>query len=183
MPEKIKVNLLTNYAGDAQYSMLSYAAQIEKSLRLYFTDSCQINIFTPRGAGFGKSISSNLIGRKIDSYWNRFVKHPVIAGKISGGINHITDHNNSYLIKYLDSRQTVVTCHDLIYFKISCKKKNNRSLLPQHLIRKYTVSGIKKAARIIADSENTKKDLIELFDIPSGKIIVIYPGIRQCFGR
>ena len=182
MIEKIKVNLLTNYAGDAQYSMLSYATQLEESLQLYFTDSCQTAVFTPVGKSLNGIMRRNRIGGKLDSYWKRFVKFPMISRGISGDINHVTDHNNSYLIKYLDPKRTVVTCHDLIYFcipGIEGKIKSRLSL--QHIIRKYTVSGLIKAAKIIAVSENTKKDIVELFDMSPERITVIHPGIRSCF--
>lgn len=182
MIKRIKVNLFTNYTGDAQYSMLFYGAELEKNLKSCFTDSCQTAIFTPTETGFSKIIRRNLIGRKIDSYWNRFVKHSIIAKKISGGINHITDHNNSYLMGYLDPLRTVITCHDLIYFR-DPDKKNNKFLLPRHAIRKYTISGLKRAAKIIAVSENTKRDIIELFNVPPAKIAVIYSGIKSCFNK
>lgn len=183
MLKKIKVNLFVNYAGDDQYSMLSYAAQLKKNLKSHFADSCQAVVFTPNETGFGKIIRRNFIGRKIDSYCNRFVKYPIIAKKISSGINHITDHNNSYLIKYLNPLRTVITCHDLIYFRNLSNWKNNKLPLFQHAIRKYSISGLKKTARIIADSENTKKDIIELFTVLHDKIVVIYPGIRLCFNK
>ena len=183
MPEKIKLNLFTNYTGDAQYSMLSYAAQLEKSLKSYFTDKCQTAILTPKETAFGKIIKQNFIGKKLDSYWCRFISHPAIARKVCCGINHITDHNNSYLIRYLDSSRTVVTCHDLVYFRMPDKKVNDKFFSPRHAIRKYTVSGLKKAARIIADSENTKRDIIELLGVPYAKIAVIPPGIRPCFNK
>ena len=181
MSNKIKVNLLTNYSGDSQYSMLVYAAQLEKSLGQYFMDHCQTAVFSPMQTSFGKNIRKNLIGKKLDSYWNRFVKHPIIAKSLSGGINHIIDHNNSYLIKYLDPSRTVITCHDLIYFVSPDRKINNKFLFPRHIIRKYIISGLKSAAKIIADSENSKKDIMKLFDIPFDKITVIYPGIKSCF--
>ena len=183
MPKKIKVNLFTNYVGDAQYSMLSYAAQIEKSLRLYFMNSCQTTIFTPMETSFGKILRKNLIGKKINSYWNRFVKHPIIANKTFNGINHIVDHHNSYLIRYLDPQRTMITCHDMVHFRIPDKKNNNKFSFFRYAIRKYAVSGLNRAVRIIADSENTKKDIIELFDVPPDKITVIYPGIRPCFNK
>lgn len=182
MSEKIKVNLLTNYNGDAQFSMIAYAEQLEKSLRFSFPDQCEISVHAPSDNSFGNIVRRFPAGSKIASYWNRFVIHPLIAKKISGGINHITDHNNSYLIRYLDPQRTVVTCHDLIYFRIPNRAGDNKFLFsPQHKIRKYAVSGLKKAAKIIADSENTKKDIIELFYVPSDKIKVVYPGIRPCF--
>jgi len=181
--KKINVNLFTNYAGDAQYSMLSYATQLKKSLGSYFINNCQTAVFTPTETTFSKIIRNNFIGKKADSYWRRFVSHPAIARKICDGVNHIIDHNNSYLIRYLDPMRTVITCHDLIYFRIQDRKINKEFLSPRHAIRKYTVSGIKKAARIISDSENSKKDLMELFDVPPDKIVVIYPGIRPCFNK
>ena len=184
MPEKIKVNLLMNYIGDAQYSMLSYATQLEDSLCFHFRDTCQTAVFTPAETSFDKIMRKSRIGKKMDSYWNRFVEHPMIAKRISDGINHITDHNNSYLIRYLDPGRTVITCHDLIYFRIQDKERFDKSSLsPRHIIRKYTVSGLKKAAKIIADSENTKRDIIDLFDLTSDIIMVIYPGIRHCFNK
>ena len=184
MSGKIKVNLFTNYTGDAQFSMLAYAEQLEKSLRFSFPDQCELSVHAPSDNSFGSIARRFPAGRKMASYWNRFVIHLLIAKKISGGINHITDHNNSYLIRYLDPERTVITCHDLIYFRIPDDKgeKRNRFSL-RHAVRNYTVSGLPKAARIIADSENTKRDIMEVFGIPGERIEVVYPGIKSCFRR
>ena len=180
-PETIKVNLFKNYVGDAQYSMLSYADQLKRGLGLCYADDCQVIVHTPAEMSLSNILRKSSIGKKCNSYWNRFVSHPILAKKIYDGINHITDHNNSYLINYLNPLKTVVTCHDMIHFRIPDKRKNSRFFLLRNMIRKYTSSGLKKAARIIADSQNTKKDIIELFDVQPEKIIVIYPGIRECF--
>ncbi len=183
MPDKLKVNFFANYAADAQYSMLFYSAQIQASLKLYFADQCQIDTFVPRQTGWGRILSKNAIGKKLDSYWSRFIAHPRIARRVAAGINHITDHNNSYLIKYLDPARTVVTCHDLMYFRLPDNNGAGKKSFFKETLRKYTVSGLNLAARIVADSENTKQDIIDLFGIKPDKITVIYPGIRPDFFR
>jgi alpha-1,3-rhamnosyl/mannosyltransferase len=47
--------------------------------------------------------------------------------------------------------------------------------------RIFFASVVDKAKRIIADSENTKKDLIRLRGIAESRIEVIYPGIDEAF--
>lgn len=72
-----------------------------------------------------------------------------------------------------------VTIHDLAFMKF-----------PEHKgekISKYYLKRTKLATssckRIIAVSENTKKDLINLLDIPEKKIEVIYEGVNSEFHR
>jgi glycosyltransferase involved in cell wall biosynthesis len=78
---------------------------------------------------------------------------------------------DSYFFKKLN-KPFIVTVHDLIEFKFKEQYKNN-SLAPEM----ETI--IRKANRIIAISENTKKDLIEILKIPSEKIDVIYHGYNK----
>jgi glycosyltransferase involved in cell wall biosynthesis len=80
---------------------------------------------------------------------------------------------DSYFLKNL-RKPFIVTVHDLIEFKFKEQYKNN-SLIPEM----ETI--IRKANRIIAISENTKKDLIEILKIPSEKIDVIYHGYNKSF--
>lgn len=65
----------------------------------------------------------------------------------------------------------ILTVHDLIPFKNELYKKNS--------LRGHMEKSIKKASRIIAISENTKKDLIEILKISPDKIDVIYHGFNQ----
>ena len=92
--------------------------------------------------------------------------------KIKSGnfdIFHPTYYDD-YFIKYLDNKPFVLTIHDMIheiypeYFPLYCKD----SRLKRELSR--------KAHKIIAISNSTKKDIIEIFGIDERKIEVIYLG-------
>jgi glycosyltransferase involved in cell wall biosynthesis len=95
----------------------------------------------------------------------------LVSIKLRGGdsydIYHPTD-TRDFLLKYLPANKPMVfTIHDMIPEKQP--HVNPFSTL------KYKFA--KRANTIIAVSENTKKDIIELFGIPGDKIKVIYHGL------
>lgn len=88
-------------------------------------------------------------------------------------------HLTADSLPYIYHGKSVITCHDLALFK-------HPELFPSKFISNqlfYTKvlfpNSLKKADKIIAVSENTKKDLIDQFEVPSEKIKVIYEGTGQ----
>ena len=93
-------------------------------------------------------------------------------GKGNFDIYHPTYYNPD-LIKYAKNKPLVATYHDMINEKFSGVYKelqSDKSIISQ---KKRL---IEKANGIIAVSENTKKDLIEIYGISPSKIKVIYLG-------
>jgi len=88
-------------------------------------------------------------------------------------ITHITHQGYAYLASLLNLQPAIVTCHDIIplIFYNNIKKLKFR----------YSISGIKNADKIIADSYNTKQDIISYFKIPDEKIKVIYLAADKIF--
>lgn len=73
--------------------------------------------------------------------------------------------------------KTVVTIHDLIFLRFpECYPLIDRKIYA-HKFRKACIN----SDRIIAVSECTKKDIVNLFDIPEEKITVIYQGCDPSF--
>jgi len=68
--------------------------------------------------------------------------------------------------------KTVVTIHDLAYFYYPQEFKKN----DLWQLKSWTKYSVKKATKIIAVSENTKKDLIKLYKVNPQKIAVVYNG-------
>ena len=68
--------------------------------------------------------------------------------------------------------KTVVTIHDLAYFYYPQEFKKN----DLWQLKSWTKYSVKKAAKIIAVSQNTKKDLIKFYKINPQKITVVHNG-------
>ena len=82
-------------------------------------------------------------------------------------IFHPTYYNDYYL-EYVTDKPFVITVHDMIHEKFSAENL----VTDFHSDTKQKV--IEKATKVIAISQNTKKDLIELFKVDEKKIEVIY---------
>ena len=82
---------------------------------------------------------------------------------------------NLSLISLSNQTKRLAVCHDL-----SFEVFPEFFTLRQRLWHKLTNprAFYRQADRIIAVSQNTKQDLIDLYDIPAGCITVIYPGIE-----
>lgn len=135
-------------------------------LELHFTDNIYIksleynNIISKT-----HSLPFNRGKSKIYEYLNRFSDIKSLRKEYD--IFHPT-YYTPYFLKYVKSPY-VITVHDMIH-----EKYNRTTLNEQFLLEKKKT--IIQANRIIAVSENTKQDLMDLYDIPSEKIDVVYHG-------
>lgn len=75
----------------------------------------------------------------------------------------------------------IVTIHDLTHNLFPGRKMKS---FPYRLAYKAVVkNAVKKAAKVIAVSNNTKEDLIKILKVPEKKIEVIYEGANEEFHR
>ena len=77
---------------------------------------------------------------------------------------------DDYFLKYLNGKPFVLTIHDMMpeLFPEYYKRNDMQILAKQKLVN--------KAAAIIAVSEQTKNDIIDILDVPASKIHVVYHG-------
>ena len=90
-----------------------------------------------------------------------------------GEINHITGDVH-YLLYVLNKKRTIVTVHDIMYY---------RSL---HRLKKYLwkllyIYPLKRAAHVIFISEFSKKEVLDIIKLPENKISVIPDPISPNF--
>jgi glycosyltransferase involved in cell wall biosynthesis len=85
-------------------------------------------------------------------------------------------HATEHLLPYL-RRPTVLTVHDLIFERYPHHHKLTNRLFLTVGMRLF----VRAADAIIAVSQQTKRDLIELYGTPAAKITVIYQGIAPSF--
>lgn len=80
---------------------------------------------------------------------------------------------DSYFIPYLNRKPLVVTFHDMIHEKFS-HQFNELTLDRGIIARKRQLA--QRADRIIAVSESTKRDVVEILNVDPAKIEVVYHG-------
>lgn len=69
----------------------------------------------------------------------------------------------------------VTTIHDLIPLIVKAKM----TFIPRCYFRFIVWYALRRSDRVIAISENTKKDLIRLYSVPAGKISVVYVALAD----
>ena len=122
----------------------------------------------------------SFLNAKQDGDWNTIERLlwenwtlPKLAKENQIDLLHVT----AYAPPFHKTCKLVVTVHDLIGMAFP-----NQLGWPSRLYWGYWLpQAVKKADRIIADSEHTKKDIIKFLKIPAGKIKVIYLAPPQGF--
>jgi glycosyltransferase involved in cell wall biosynthesis len=128
------------------------------------------------------SLPIGRIGRGIATQLVRYAWYPIKARRSQGDLKHITDHVHAYLLRYLPAGQTIVTCHDLTTF-VHPENINSTSLFPSigHSVFQRSISCLHEAARVIAVSENTRKDILAYSQCDPDQVRVVYHGVDEIF--
>lgn len=119
---------------------------------------------------------------KLDGYVGRFAVYPRLVRNLDVDITHVVDHGQGYLVASLDAQRTVVTCHDVILLALAAGRIGTVRV-PQIALQlfRFSVEIMKRAATVVADSTQTKRDLVRFIGIDPEKVIVIHPGLNQSF--
>jgi glycosyltransferase involved in cell wall biosynthesis len=101
--------------------------------------------------------------------WN-FLKIPFLES-IIGDVDLV--HGLSHVLPRSDKAKKVVTIHDLTCMIVpKTHPFSRRTFLPPAVRR-----SVRDADAIIAVSESTKRDIVDIFDVPADKITVTYNGV------
>jgi glycosyltransferase involved in cell wall biosynthesis len=105
-----------------------------------------------------------------------FFYHIYLIKRKDFDIYHLTYYNDDFL-KHIGGKPFVVTVYDMIHEKLP-------DFFPKHdKTTIYKKNLVNKSTKVIAISESTKNDLIEIFGTDPDKIEVIYLGNSTLSGR
>ena len=176
--ELSSVVLFRDFIEDRRTSMDVYADNLQTALRTVVGAATEVRAFTPRPICLsGPGTPPGQWPMRL----SRYLAYPFQAFSQQGGINHIVDHGYGHLLYCLDPKRTVVTVHDIIPSLAWRGVIPNRGVPHRPLLGEFSLRAIKRAARVIADSESTKMDLVEYLDFPPGRINVIHIGVADRF--
>lgn len=177
--DRLRVALLHNYDDDKQPSMRLYAEHLGQAL---VRQGVVLTRVRPPTVVPDAWRTRSATWTKLDNYLGRFVVYPRLLANPLAGVTHIIDHGQAYLIGRLDPRRTVVTCHDVILLALARGRIGSVPVPPVALpLLRLSLELMKRAAAIVAVSEQTKRDLITLVGVDASAITVIPPGLNQPF--
>ena len=175
--------LYPDLEDECNISMKLYAERLARGLRSILPKT-SVEVFSPRRIGFPMFIHP-LVDRipyvrfyNKEQFISRNIVYPMSVRKKSGIIHHVLGHNNANLVPRLDPERTVVTCHDLqpIVAYIGTEIKPKWLTYFERRAR-----GMEGAARVIAISESTKRDIMRFTNVSEDRIRVIYNAVDSCF--
>ncbi len=158
------IRVLSNFYSDNQYFL--YTTKKKESSRLAFlNDNNNTFIRTPQ----------SLFNKALKSYWrSKSIVNDLFTNKID--IYHGLSHEIPLGIEKTNIK-TVVTIHDLIFIRYPHLFRK----IDRKIYYKKFKSACNRADKIIAVSQQTKKDIIDFFLIPEEKIEVVYQGCNTIF--
>jgi glycosyltransferase involved in cell wall biosynthesis len=175
----LRVALLHNYREDQQPSMRLYADRLGQAL---IPAGVRVTRIRPPRLVPELWRKRSWLWRKVDDYAGGHAVYPRLLQRLPVDVVHVIDHSQGYLCRSLDPRRTVVTCHDVILFALAAGRIGGAKI-PQVAFRifQFSLHLVKRAAAIVADSSQTKRDLTDLVGIDPDKVKVIFPGLNQQF--
>ena len=165
-------------AGIGRYvrDLVSALSDIDKSIeyRLFISGATKDKLPDVLGSNFLWA-PSRITPKWFARIWHR-LKIPLPVEQFIGGIDlfHATDF---VLPPTLPSTKTLLTVHDLSFVRVP---ETASPSLKAYLDRVVPLS-VQRANHILADSQATKDDLIELYNVPEHKITVLLTGVDKRF--
>lgn len=153
------IRLLTKYFPDHQYVLFA------PKLSPFYTAEQPVSVVLP-----GKKLH-----KRLRFYWRMYGSTQSIKRsqvELFHGLSHVLPFGLRRL-----GIPSVVTIHDLIFLRFPQFYKK----IDRWFYRLQTVSGCRRATKIIAISQQTKNDLVHFFSIDPAKIEVIYQTCDQRF--
>lgn len=176
--------LLPNIVGFPSESMRRYATELERALRSvadgseWTFDSIECAPEERIAARFGGGER----GKSMASRHARFLKYPrLIRERAGADIYHVCDHSHANLAQVPPAARTVLTCHDIIPLLAA----KGMIPMPAGRFTRYTfplrVRSMRRCHTIIAISESTKRNLVEVAGVPEEQVAVVYYGVNRAF--
>lgn len=156
---------LIKYHPEHQYLLYASQKQIDKA-KAEISSSDNPLLRTPQ----------SLKGKVSNSLWRSFFLRDDLE-KDDINIYHGLSHEIPVGMQQKSKIKTVVTIHDLIFLKFpELYRRTERYIY----LKKFRHS-CQNADRVIAVSEQTKNDIVDIFKIPADKISVIYQSCQKEF--
>ena len=123
-----------------------------------------------------RAVNLPLSDRTLAILWHR-LRLPLWVEWVCGALDVF--HSPDFTLPPVRQARTVLTVHDLSFMRVpECSDPGLRSYLLQAVPR-----SVHRADVVLADSQCTRMDVIELLGADPARVEVIYPGVERRFQR
>lgn len=146
-------------------SMRVYAAQLQKHL---------VQLAGPADAIAAVALPDARLSPPA-RYWDQYVRYQRLAARTAADVHHILDHGFAHLAGALPPNRAVVTFHDAMPLRMGA------SFWARKALETGMRSALARGARFIVPSEASRRDAVDLFEVPETAIAVIAQGVDERF--
>lgn len=123
-----------------------------------------------------RAVNLPVSDRTLAILWHR-LRLPLWVELVCGALDVF--HSPDFTLPPVRRARTVLTVHDLSFMRVpECSDPGLRSYLLQAVPR-----SVRRADIVLADSQCTRMDVIELLGADAARVEVIYPGVERRFQR
>ncbi len=161
------------YGGISRYftNLIKYAEEDDVSVPCFHSKNYYYNQHI---GGYDHKYESMIF-----EYINDVISRRLTIQRLSRGdvdIFHPT-YNDPYFLKLIKDQKMVVTVHDLAIERYPQRFNDSDAFIAR---RRQILDA---ADHIIAVSNNTKRELMDYYDVPEQRITVVYHGLSKEFGK
>lgn len=159
------VHALTELDAENEYVLLMAGAGVRKSDSSLEAVAGRTNV---------RTVNLPISDRTMVILWHR-LRLPLWVELVCGALDIF--HSPDFALPPVGRARTVLTVHDLSFMRVpQCSDRRLRSYLLQ-----VVPTSVRRADVVLADSECTRQDVIELLGVDPTHMEVVYPGVEQRF--
>jgi glycosyltransferase involved in cell wall biosynthesis len=175
----MKVLLVGYYGPDNQASMRAFLRALERELPKL---GCELRVITPPQRVQRLPRTSRLW--KWLGYIDKFILFvPSLAMQARwADVVHICDHSNSMYVRWVNSRPTIITCHDVIAVQAARGMVHGWKVgWSGRIFQRLIASGLAKADLIACVSHTTARELADLQLVDERRVMTVLNGLNDSF--
>ena len=174
-PTSIRLGIVCDYLDEGWPSMDLAAELLAAALATHAPREFRATLLRPPMPRLARLASRSGFARNADRYFGRYVAYPRWLRSRAGRFDlfHVVDHSYAHLLRVLPPERTVVTCHDLDAFRSVLDPGEEPRPAWFRQTMKLVLSGMRKAAFVVCDSEAIRAALEERDLVPPERLRVV----------
>src|SRR5581483_2820074 len=181
---RLRVALIADFREENWPSMDRVATTLYERVTANHRDTIALELIRPPFVRrFSRIRARGTKAYQADRVLNRLVDYPRVLRRVRGhfDIFHIVDHSYAHLVHHLPAARTLVTCHDLDAFRCLIEPRREPRGIPFRLMTRWSLSGLRRARLIVANSRTTLAELLRFGIAPPDRLNVIAFGVADVF--